>query len=129
LYCDRPDPALSKVLAAFKGTVNPLTSLQTMAKEYGEFKKLVTPVIATVKTLTSKGSVSPEAFKALSEKLSKLKASNEALKRNLARKVDKDGRGGNGNPNPGGKGRKRKPKGGSGAAAAAAADDEEKDEE
>jgi hypothetical protein len=143
LFCDRPDPVLSKVLAAFKGPINPLTTLQTAAKEYKEFKTLVTPVLESVKSLKAKNL--PDALKAVNEKLKKLEASNEELKRALRRKADKDGggggKGGNGGKGGGGNGGdgakggggrprgngngKRKPKGG----AAAADADEEKDEE
>ena len=102
LFCDRPDPVLSKVLlAAFKGPINPLTILQTAAKEYKEFKTLVAPVLESVKSLKAKNL--PDALKAVHEKLKKLEASNEELKRALRRKADKDG-GGGGNGGGGGKG-------------------------
>jgi hypothetical protein len=133
LFCDRPDPVLSKVLAAFKGPTNPITTLQIAAKEYKEFKTLVTPVLESVKSLKAKNL--PDALKQVNEKLKKLEASNEQLKRALRRKADKDG-GGGGNGGGGGKGdrgkgdrgnsngKRKQPK----AGAAAVAADEEEDE-
>jgi hypothetical protein len=132
LFCDRPDPVLSKVLlAAFKGPINPLTILQTAAKEYKEFKTLVAPVLESVKSLKAKNL--PDALKAVHEKLKKLEASNEELKRALRRKAEQDG-GGGGNGGGGGKGDRGKG-GGNGndkrkqpkAGAAAVDADEEKD--
>jgi hypothetical protein len=101
LYCDRPDPALSKVLAAFKGPLNPITTLQTTTKEYKEFKSLVTPVLESVKSLKAKNL--PDALKVVNEKLKKLESANEELKGALRRKVDRDG-GGGGKGGDGGKG-------------------------
>jgi hypothetical protein len=91
--CWRPSKAPS--------TINPLTTLQTAAKEYKEFKTLVTPVLESVKSLKAKNL--PDALKAVNEKMKKLDASNEELKRALRRKADKDG-GGGGNGGGGGKG-------------------------
>jgi uncharacterized membrane protein YgcG len=135
LFCDRPDPVLSKVLAAFKGPINPLTTLQTAAKEYKEFKALVTPVLESVKSL--KANNLPDALKQVNEELKKLESSNEELKRALRRKADKDG-GGGGNGGDGGRGGGGRCRGngggrgrggrGRGNGAAAVAADEEEDE-
>jgi hypothetical protein len=108
LQSDRPGPVLAKVLAAFKGPSNPITTLQVAAKEAKEFKTLVTPVLESVKSLKAKGL--PDALKAVNEKLKKLEASNEELKRALRRKADKDGGGGS-NGGDGGKGGGGRPRG------------------
>ena len=114
---------------------HPLLRPPGPCKEYKEFKTLVTPVLESVKALKAKNL--PDALKTVNEKLKKLEASNEELKRALRRKADKDG-GGGGNGGGGGKGDRGKGDRGKGdrgngkrkkAGAAGGDADEEKDEE
>jgi hypothetical protein len=123
LFSDRPEPALVKVLEAFQGAANPITSLQASLKQLGDYKKTAAPVIATMKAGQAKGLVSAAEHKALSDKLVKLVEQNKKLERMTEKKQDKGRRDNDRHRNNDDKKRKKKPNpaGAAGAAAAAAA--------
>ena len=124
LFSDRPEPALAKVLEAFQGPTNPITTLQSSLKVLEEYKKSAAPVIATMKasqdqlkSMAAKGFVSTAELKAVTDKIGNLVEENKKLQRIINKKADKGG----GNDRIKDGKRKKKPAAAATAAAAAAA--------